>query len=66
MRGAHVPLVAVSAILGAVTAAVAAMLPELDLASRLLTLRVALDTARPLSRWWPAALSSTACCAALA
>jgi signal transduction histidine kinase len=54
MRGARVPLVAVSAILGAVTAA-AAMLPELDLASRLLTLRVALDTARPL-------IALVACC----
>jgi len=41
--------------LGAVTAAVAAMLPELDLASRLLTLRVALDTARPL-------IALVACC----
>jgi signal transduction histidine kinase len=54
MRGARVPLVAVSAILGAVTIA-AAMLPELDLASRLLTLRVALDTARPL-------IGLVACC----
>jgi len=54
MRGARGPLVAVTAILSAVTAT-AAMLPELDLASRLLTLRVALDTARPL-------IALVACC----